>query len=398
MDKTRNCALNILYRVLQQDAYATLLMRKIEDDIDSRFLTTLVFTTLRNVYLLDYQYENLVTKRIKPKTKTLLRMGVAQLFLLADVPEYAAIDTTVDLAQKHEKAFINAILHACAKQGFRQPLSLDIATSHPLWLVKMWQKQYGEEITEKILKANGKASRVYGRLNTLKATKEELVDLGFTFVNDVTFTGDRLLEREAFQSGKYVIQDIHATDVVKHLDVQKGMRVLDACASPGTKTQLIAMRMENEGSVYAFDLHPHRIELIKNLMEKTGVTIVNTQVRDSSVYDPALPEFDRILLDVPCSGLGDLRHKPEIRYHIQPRDLDEIVDVQRKILDVNSRYLALGGILLYSTCTLNKKENEKMIASFLQTHPQYRLSEEKTYFPYEEDGDGFYYAKLQRMI
>jgi 16S rRNA (cytosine967-C5)-methyltransferase len=200
-----------------------------------------------------------------------------------------------------------------------------------------------------------------------------------------------------FAQGKYVIQDIHAARAAVLLDVQPGMKVLDACAAPGTKTQELAMFMNNEGQVISCDLYPQRAALIQQLMARTGVTIADVQVKDASLEGQfAEGSFDRILLDVPCSGLGDLKHKPEIRWHVQPQDLDQITKIQKRILHANAAYLKTGGILVYSTCTLNRKENEGMIQWFLKEHPGFVREEERTYFPFEDDGDGFYAAKLRK--
>jgi 16S rRNA (cytosine967-C5)-methyltransferase len=175
------------------------------------------------------------------------------------------------------------------------------------------------------------------------------------------------------------------------------MEVLDLCAAPGTKSQEIAMFMKNQGKIIACDLYEKRTHLIQDLMTKTGVTICETMVNDATIDKPKWhDQFDRILIDAPCSGLGDLRHKPEIRLHLKPEDLDEITKVQKDILTAAAPYLKQDGILVYSTCTLNKKENENQVKTFLQAHSDYALLEEKTIFPYENGGDGFFMAKLQR--
>lgn len=176
------------------------------------------------------------------------------------------------------------------------------------------------------------------------------------------------------------------------------MRVLDVCASPGTKTQQIACLMHNRGWIDAHDLYPERVKLIDALMEKTGVSIVHASVHDGKEPYKTNERYDRILIDAPCSGLGDLSHKPEIRYHVTPESLDELVQLQKEILSANAGSLKPGGKLVYSTCTLNRKENEGQIRRFLKEHPDFELLEERTVFPFEEDTDGFYMACLQKCL
>ena len=159
------------------------------------------------------------------------------------------------------------------------------------------------------------------------------------------------------------------------------------------------MLMENEGEVIACDVYPQRVDLIRQVMDKTGVTICTPVCMDGT-KEKQFEEgsFDRILLDVPCSGMGDLSHKPEIRYHLQPENLDELIEIQKKLLDTNCCYIKKNGILVYSTCTLNKKENETQIQQFLKRHEEFELLREKTFFPFEENGDGFYVAQLIRKV
>ncbi len=196
-----------------------------------------------------------------------------------------------------------------------------------------------------------------------------------------------------------LIQNYSSQQIVRYLDVRAGMRVLDACAAPGTKTQQIAMLMNNQGEIIANELHENRTKLIDELMERTGVSIVTSRSSDASVYDEHQKEsYDRVLLDVPCSGLGDLSHKPEIRWHLKPEDIDQITAIQAKILEANAPYVKPGGILVYSTCTLNRKENENRIRAFLERHTEYELCEEHTFFPFVTKSDGFYCAKLIRTV
>ena len=392
-------------RVFQEDAYASLLMR---DNNMSRqdmpFVSEVVYGTIRNYNMLEYQWRPYAKGHVKKKIALLLDMSIYQLQYLDGVPEYAVISEAVEMTGTYEKKFVNAVLRNVAKRGQIFPHgndleSLSITTSHPLWLLQMWQAHYGEEVTKNLCEEDQQRPYVFGRLNTLKMAKEDLAKGDRVhFINDISFTYDGILSRTSmFEDGSVVIQDVNSAETVKHLDVQPGMRVLDVCAAPGTKSQEIAMFMKNQGEIIACDLYEKRVHLIEELMHKTGVTIVKTKINDASVACREWDDgFDRVLIDAPCSGLGDLRHKPEIRLHLKPEDLDAIISIQKKILETSAPYVKAGGRMVYSTCTLNQKENENQVELFLKAHPEYTLLSQKTIFPFENGGDGFFMAELQR--
>lgn len=393
----RSYALDVLVRVFREHGYAGLLMRNDNPlpDKDKRFVSSLVYGTIRNYSLLEAQWRPFAKRKVRLKTALILDMAVYQMFFMDKVPDYAIVNGAVEMADEKEKGFVNALLHKAQKQGFLEVDEEAVRYSHPSWIIGLWKAHYGEAVTRKILESDQKPSVTFGRINTLKVKKEDLENR-YTFVNDISFISDvPLRETEDFKEGRVLIQDVHSAMVPAYLDVHAGMKVLDACAAPGTKTQEIAMFMENDGEIIATDIYEARVHLIKQLMDKTGVEIVRAFVKDSSKHDQFTPEsFDRILLDVPCSGLGDLSHKPEIRWHLLPENIDSLVMTQRAILLANASYLRVGGIMVYSTCTLNKKENEKQIQWFLREHPDFTLLSEKTMFPFEDGGDGFYMAQL----
>lgn len=394
----RRTILNILVRVMHEHGYASLIMRNMKaDEKDIPFISETVYGTIRNYTLLEYQWRSFASKT-KPRTALLLDMSIYQLFFM-NVPAYAAVNEAVDLASEKEKKFVNAILRRVQDQGLVIPGDPCIRYSHPEWIMSLWKAHYGEETALKIAAHDQGKSVTYGRLNTLRMSREQLEENeGVQMLSGTCFRYDgNLASSMMFKEGKVLIQDRSSQEVVSHLDASAGMRVLDACAAPGTKTQQIAMMMNNEGEIIAGELHAHRSSLITQLMERTGVSIVTAAVMDATAGNQFKEEsFDRILIDAPCSGLGDLSHKPEIRWHLSPADIDEITKTQKAILSANAPYLKKGGILVYSTCTLNRKENEKQIASFLALHDDYELAEEKTLFPHEMDADGFYFAKLVR--
>ena len=408
MKSVRRTAWEYLDKIIEHGGYASLLMRKGQEGLsreDTALLSEIVYGTLRYLSLLEYQWQDLVKRTPGKKTAVLLDMSCYQLLFLDRIPDYAVIDEAVEMVSRNEKGFVNAVLRRVAERGIRYASSGDevkdlaINTSHPEWLIRMWKAHYGWENTQKLCAFDLEPAVVYGRINTLKTTRDRLQDNPWIhFMNDLSFTCDgNLVRTEMFRQGEIVIQDLCSAEIPLLLDAERGMRVLDACSAPGTKAQEIAMLMGNEGEILAGDLYPERVKLIEELMKRTGTSIVQTKVMDASVLqEEYISAFDRVLLDVPCSGLGDLSHKPEIRWHLKPEDLDELCVLQKQILDANAAYLKPGGILVYSTCTLNRKENENQIRAFLQRHPEYELRYEHTYFPFEYDSDGFYLAVTVR--
>lgn len=403
----RETAVNIVYRVLYEGGYASLLLRQIPKDCpkeDRGLISEIVYGTLRNRSLLELQLKDLAKKRVRPKTAALLDVSLYQLYFMDRIPAYAVIDEAVRLAAKQEKGFVNAVLRRASERDPVQPREeglegIAVRTSHPLFLLKLWSAQYGEETAKAIAEHDQLPSKVYARRNPLKIGREALEAAGFSFLEGecCVYEGD-LLSSGYLERGEVIIQDRASQMVAPLLDAKPGMKVLDVCAAPGTKTQQTACLMNNEGQIHAHDLYPERIKLIDALMARTGVSIVKASVHDALTPLEKQGSYDRILIDAPCSGLGDLSHKPEIRWHVTPESLDELVALQKKILEVNAPYLKPGGRLVYSTCTLNRKENEGMIAAFLKTHPDFSILSEKTVFPMEYDSDGFYMAALTRTL
>lgn len=401
----RQYACNAIERIVYEHGYASLILRSCQEFSrqDNALISQLVYGTLRNWTRCSYQWQDLARKKVKNHTAALLSMSVYQLFFLDRLPDYAVINEAVRQADGHEKGFVNAILRAVVKRGEVKPEFKDelektaYETSHPLWLLKLWKAHYGLETAIAIAGHDQKSAIVYGRMNPLKMGKEELASLkGVHLLEEDCFTYDGILSRSPlFEEGKALIQDRSSQKIPLLLQAEPGMRVLDACSAPGTKTQQTACMMQNKGEIIALDLHEERLKLVRELMERTGVSIVKTRAADAT-GNPGFEEesFDRILVDAPCSGLGDLSHKPEIRFHVTPDSLDELSQIQSRILDACAPLLKSGGILVYSTCTLNRKENENQAKAFLQRHENFTLLKEHTFFPMEYDSDGFYAAQF----
>lgn len=399
MMNERNIVWTILKRVFEEHGYASLIMRNMKDiPVEKRgFITECVYGTIRNYSLLEYQWRRYAT-HVKNSTALLLDMACYEMFFMHSA-SYAVVNEIVSLARKQEKGFVNAVMHKVLKNGLQESDDPSIQYSHPQWMIRMWNAQYGNEKTMEILKNGQIRPDVMGRVNTLITSKEEIEKIdGIYFINDLSFTSDKPLQHTTmFQNGSILIQNPGSIEIVNTLQVQPGMKVLDVCAAPGTKTQLMAMYMHNKGDITACDLYEQRVKLIDALMERTHVSIVQTKVQDAMEKHAFEREsYDRILCDVPCSGLGDLSHKPEIRWHLKPENIDELVKTQKEMLENASEYLKVNGILVYSTCTLNTKENERQISSFLKKHSEYTLINEKTIFPHDGMYDGFYMASLRK--
>ena len=408
MTNAREYAWSVLCRVMLEHGYASLMLRNMPQDLsrqDRGLVTELVYGTLRTWKLLEYQRKDLVKGPVRPRTAVLLNLSVYQILYLSRVPAYAAIDEACRLAPKRERGFVNAVLRRIAERKEVLPPEdgtlerLSIVTSHPLFVLNLWKAHYGEETAREIAFHNQLRPQIYGRLNTLKAEKKDIDCPKIHWLSETAFRYEGVLsETEWFQEGLVLIQDYSSQMPAEFLDVHPGMRVLDVCAAPGTKTQQIACLMEDQGEITAMDLYQERTGLMDQLMERTGVHIVRTSTGDAAevnrLHEPE--SFDRVLADVPCSGLGDLSHKPEIRYHVTPESIDDLIRTQKAILHAAGQMVKPGGILVYSTCTLNRKENEGQVQKFLKENPAFSLIRERTVFPMMFDSDGFYMAALSK--
>lgn len=411
----RMFAYTALRKICLENTYSNLYLRKELDKADAKdkgFITQLVYGTLQNYRFCRYQWEVYAKHLPKDEIALLLDMSVYQLLCMDKVPTYAIINEAVEIAKKvHQQQvgnLVNAILHKVVQNGKRDIVGneveqLAIETSHPDWIVFMWKTQYGLSTAKQICYSNMEIKPQCARVNTLKTTKEallkeELFVEGEMSEDALLYQGDSLVHTTYYQEGLLAIQDEASQLVAILLDPQKNERILDVCAAPGTKSTHIAQRMQNEGTVICGDIHEHRVKLIEEGATRLGVHILDARVMDARILE-GLEEgsFDRVLCDVPCSGYGVLARKSDIKYHMKSEDMDTLIPLQAEILKKAATMVKTGGILLYSTCTLNKKENEKQIQKFLQEHDTYEVVEERTVFPFEVHSDGFYMAKMKKI-
>lgn len=411
----RKQTLQALLKIYQDEAYSHLVLKTaITPSMpaqDKALMTQIVYGTIQNYRYVRYLWERHVARPVKKEAvKVLLDMSVYQLVFLDRIPDYAVIHEAVELAKELDRGFapfVNGVLKQVQRSSKEveelEPMaSLALTTSHPLWLVKMWAKHYGEEACRKICMSNNEIPRNCARVNTLKTTKEELMKqydcTPGSYSEDALYFEASITQLPAFQEGLLAIQDEGSQLVALTVDPKPGDIVLDVCAAPGSKTMHMAQRMKNTGVLIAQELHEHRSQLIAKNCEIFGVTIVEVKTVDSTMshtlYEPQ--SFTHVLVDAPCSGFGVLRRKPDIKLRARQEELDGILAVQRDILSSVADLVQKGGTLVYSTCTLNKKENEQQIAWFCAQYPEYQIISEQTLFPFEYDGDGFYIAKLFR--
>lgn len=396
--------------------YASLSLKNMPDElseVDKSLVTQLVYGTLRNYRYVRYQWSLYVERAPGEEIAILLDMSAYQLLLLDRLPGYAIVNEAVEIAKTISSgsyvSLVNAVLRQLAENGPQRVAIEDecskmgVETSHPDWLIRLWQAHYGRKTMADIAWDSLNNGRVALRVNNMLSSEQQLLQDARFSRGDIPgclyFNGN-ILNTDYFRNNLVVIQSENSQQVVQVLDPHKKERILDMCAAPGTKCVQMAMAVENDAEIYAVDVHQHRVDLIRQACEKYGTTCINTLCTDSRKLPVALPlyYFDKVLLDAPCSGLGTLKHKPEIKISLTPKDIDEIVQLQSQLLDAAALMVKKGGHLTYSTCTLNKKENEKQIELFLANHGEFELVYQRTVFPFENDSDGFYIANMYKNM
>ncbi|MBR4241883.1 MAG: 16S rRNA (cytosine(967)-C(5))-methyltransferase RsmB [Eubacterium sp.] len=412
MKNSRLIAFEVLSKIRNENAYSNLAIENSVRDLNSKdkaFVNSLVMGVIERKLTLDYLISPYLKTRVKPKVKTILYIGAYQLYFMDKVPPSAAINTSVELAvqtgQGFYKGVINAVLHKIDDNRIDIDSldDLSVKFSCPQNLINMWNKMYGKENCEEILEAMNLKAPVFAVPNKLYVDSDEL---SYELMNssvECEVDGElvRILSSfdvskiKPFADGLFHIQDKSSFECAKALEAKEGETVLDICSAPGGKAFTIAEGMTGKGEVYAFDIYEHRVNLIKNGAQRLGLKNIKASVNNAEVFNEDIPFADKILCDVPCSGFGIIRRKPEIRY----KELDSVKELpllQQKILETSCRYLKAGGRIIYSTCTLNKKENEKVVLKFLEENQNFSLIYDKTIFPSANGGDGFYYAVIEK--
>ena len=403
-------------------------------DKDKALVTEIVYGTLRRLKTIDTIIASFVKdiSIMDKKILNILRVAVYQMNYLDKVPSYAACNEAVEEAKEisdKDSKLVNGILRNFVKKEgkfdivFRNKIDeIAFDLSFEPWMVRMFIKQYGEHEALEILEGLNNTPKMTVRVNSIKGdyedVYEELEEAGYNIEEGcicpeaISIKGGKGIENnQAFVDGKITVQDESAMLISPLLDLEEGMKVLDLCCAPGGKTTHIGELLNNTGEVLGFDLHENKLELVKENYERLGITNIKLAQMDATKLDAKLVSYaDRVLLDVPCSGIGIIRKKPEIKWTKKRKDLKEIVEVQREILENAWEYLKTGGVMVYSTCTLNKEENEENIKWFLSKHKDATI--EKVFIGkganlcYDQMGtltilpneymDGFFVAKIKK--
>ena len=436
MKTARQIAVEALGKVNGSKGYSNIVIDKALEQSgldlrDAAFATALFYGVLERMLTLDHciaGFSKTPVEKLTPQVREILRVSLYQILYMDSVPDSAAVNEAVNLTRVFRKesagGFVNGVLRAFLRSGKRVPRmagsradQLSVQYSCPAWLVQLWLDSYGEENTEGILKTSLGRPPVYIRANTLKTTADalssRLEEEGAVVRRDemeenclrVSGTGD-VTALPAFPEGLFHVQDKSSQLCVKALDARPGMRVLDICAAPGGKSFTAAQWMHGEGELLAMDLYRARAALVAEGAQRLGICCIAAKEGDASRYNSKLGLFDRVLCDAPCSGLGIIRRKPEIKYK-NPEELGEIPQLQYNILSNSANYVKKGGILLYSTCTLNPGENEGVVERFLAEHRDFapcRLPQSLgssghtvTLFPHQGDTDGFFISTMERV-
>ncbi len=420
MANPRKLAVRILLKIEKDSAYSNITLASFlgENEItneDKKLVSALVYGVLDRKITLDYVLSRFMKTPIKktaPFTLQVLRSALFQIMFMDKIPESAAVNEAVKLIKSSKESrnagFVNGVLRSILRAEELlpeddSPESLSIRYSCPLNIVNSFIEDYGIDDTVSLLEESLKAPPTVLRVNTLKTDTQSLIselcgigiecEKGETENSVILIKGTDIPSNSLYREGLFHIQDLASQKAAAVLAPKAGERVLDICAAPGGKSFTMAQLMDNKGEIIACDLYEHRCQLIKGSAKRLGLDIINTKVADAAEYNREMGEFDAVLCDVPCSGLGVIRRKPEIKY--KPiEDYSELEAIQYKILENAAGYLKSGGRLLYSTCTLRKGENERIIEKFLSNHKEFSREYEHTFMPHIDKTDGFYCSLL----
>lgn len=433
MKTARQTVLELLIRMEDSKAYSNILLdntfsREKLKDRDRAFAAMLFYGVIERRMTLDYiirHYSTTEFDKIDTDVVQILRMGLYQLLYTA-VPESAAVNESVNLAHQSRKGFVNGILRSFLRDGKQIDYKdLDgiakksIEYSCPKWIVKKWVEMFGEEKTEDILRDSFGRPPLYVKVNTLKCTAEQLIAefakekiqaKKNALLDDCLELGNihQIEATAAYRKGLFHVQDISSQLCCRVAKPVFNETVIDVCAAPGGKTFTMAEMMANRGKLYSFDIYDGKVSMIQKGAERLGLSIIDAAVHDATVFDGNIPQADKVLCDTVCSGLGVIRRKPEIKYK-EMKNIEQLPIVQKHILEIASMYVKLGGTLIYSTCTLNRSENEDVAERFLADNPNFApvvvpVSVSgvedtcmRTFLPGTTGGDGFFAATFRRV-
>ena len=392
----RLIALNILRKTISDESFTSLLMRKELEKLEKvqrPFVTNIVQGVLKNYELLEYNV-NLYVRKTSLTNKLILMMALYERYFLKE-KEYAVNNSYVELSKtKYDKSFINATLRNIRELKYSDNEWINV--SLPEWLYKLIKKQYPDDYRT-IIENYHSVHKTYYRLNPNKTDFDYLKDKYDIEImeNNVFISKQNLINTDDFNNGFFYIQDINAAKLTSVLKLKEDYTLLDVCSAPGSKL-FNTLEILKDSNTFSNDLNSTRLELIKKKALILGYKNINFLNCDGRYLNSKLNmKFDVIMMDVPCSGLGVIGRKPDIKFHIKPENLDELQNIGYEILNNCSKLLKEDGQILYSTCTINRKENEKQIEKFIKNNPEFKIIEEKTII--ESYGDLFYYCLLSRV-
>jgi 16S rRNA (cytosine967-C5)-methyltransferase len=442
----REVALEILTRVEQDKSYSNLLLNQMLqkhplERADAGLVTEIVYGTIQHLNTIDYYLNRFVAKgaqKLEPWVRCLLRLSLYQVVYLERIPDHAIVNEAVNIAKKKGHQGISGMVNGVMRNVIRQKEQLMIPSdlslvdrialqySHPQWMVARWIKQFGVQNTKFICQANNTTPATSARVNILKHTRDEILALmhqeGMEARSSKLAPSGIIIEHVGnlaftrwFADGSITVQDESSMLVAEAVSPQPGMRVLDCCAAPGGKTTHLAEKMQDTGVIVACDVHEHKIALIREQANRLKLHTIETVFCDAVDLSKQYADesFDCILLDAPCSGLGVIRRKPDLKWSKQEQEIAAICLIQRNLLNAVHSLLKPGGILVYSTCTIEYMENQGMIAHFIEQHPQFmleafpneRLSEINSdsaeagmlqILPHHFNSDGFFIARMRK--
>jgi 16S rRNA (cytosine967-C5)-methyltransferase len=443
----RAIALDVLMKIEQNQAYSNLqlnqtLQKANVKDIDKGLLTSIVYGTIQRKNTIDFYLDQLLNKPIKKKDRwvlTLLRLSIFQMLYMDRVPDHAIIHEAVEIAKQrgHQgvAGLVNGILRKLQREGTAEmdkkagtgSEKAALTYSMPKWLIERWSSQFGNEDAEKMAESNLLPSPVTARVNTMLTTREEVLqqleqegvsaEEGELSPEGIIIRDGYLPGTEAYNKGLVTIQDESSMLVARAVAPRPGETVLDACAAPGGKSTHMAEMMKGKGKVVSLDLHAHKIELINKQAKRLGLENISASVLDARKAGEKYESesFDRVLVDAPCSGFGVIRKKPDLKWSKTEEDVLKLASIQKDILESASHMVRDGGLLVYSTCTVDKDENSEVAEWFLHNHPEFEwdpdFSEKmpenvKTFIieersdlqimPHYFNSDGFYIAAYRK--
>jgi 16S rRNA (cytosine967-C5)-methyltransferase len=389
------------------DSVISRLFAKADLTVSNRaFALELFYGVLRNLLLLDFWIGCLRASRIDADLRDLLRLGLYQLLFLKTA-EHAAVYETVELAPKRQRAVINGVLRAAARQqdqlrtrGNAQPLF--VRTSHPQFLIARWQQHFGAEAANELCRWNNAPPPIYGRINQLKIDRADFLRKypgSPALVRNPAFVEFHAWPTDALNLGRCYIQDPSTAIACELLDPQPGEKILDACAAPGGKTGYIAQLMKNRGVIVACDRDPERLRVLESNITRLGIQIIRTFRLDWTQGRipkeiTSIGPFDRILVDAPCTNTGVMRRRVDVRWRLRPKDFLRMPKQQFEIARAVIRLLKPGGVFVYSTCSLEPEENEELIGRLLNEFPGVRPAREESCLPFRDHFDGAFAARL----